>query len=76
MVFILTGDFNLDRSDRLIKYITSGSLDLALIKTRQLKPAPSTLREFKAQTQALRDVLSPSSSVSKADNRPARMPDE
>ncbi|KAF9944270.1 Protein angel 2, partial [Mortierella alpina] len=76
MVFIMTGDFNVFRCDRLIKYITTGSLDLALVKTPQLKPEPSTLREFKAQTQALRDVLSPSSSVSRADQPAVRMPDE
>ncbi|CAO3566088.1 unnamed protein product [Mortierella alpina] len=76
MVFVLTGDFNFNQRDPLIKYITTGSLDLALMETRQLKPEPSTLRKFKAQTQALRDVLSPSSSVTKADKPAVRMPAE
>ncbi|KAF9943825.1 hypothetical protein BGZ70_005379, partial [Mortierella alpina] len=52
------------------------SVDLSLIKARNVKSSPTTVSKFKAQTQALRDVLSPSSSVSRADKLAARMPDE
>ncbi|CAO3574157.1 unnamed protein product [Mortierella alpina] len=59
MVFILTGDFNAKRCDKLAKFITTGFLDLARMKI----PA-ATLEAFMAQTQPLRDVLAPPSSVS------------
>ncbi|KAF9947476.1 Glucose-repressible alcohol dehydrogenase transcriptional effector [Mortierella alpina] len=59
MAFILMGDFNLKRSDKLIKFITTGSLDLA-----QMKAPRATLKAFMAQTQPLRDVLAPPRSVS------------
>ncbi|KAF9947322.1 hypothetical protein BGZ70_002736 [Mortierella alpina] len=60
MVFILTGDFNVNRSDKLAKFITTGSLDMVRMKP----PPPATLKAFIAQTQPLRDVLSRPSLVS------------
>ncbi|KAG9321233.1 hypothetical protein KVV02_008153 [Mortierella alpina] len=71
MAFIFTGDFNAHLGDFLIEYILSGSADLAQMplesRKRLFKASDSLLRGFKIQTQALRDVLSPPTSVSKAE---------
>ncbi|KAF9943492.1 hypothetical protein BGZ72_003962, partial [Mortierella alpina] len=66
----LAGDFNVPLNDFLIEYIRSGSADLTQMplgrKKRAVRVSDSAMRAFKAQTQALRGVLTPSSSVSKA----------
>ncbi|KAF9943897.1 hypothetical protein BGZ70_005303, partial [Mortierella alpina] len=80
MPFILTGDFNAHLGEFLIRYILSGNADL--LKTpletrkRATRPSDSLIIEFKEQTQALRGVLTPRTSVSKADKPEADMPSE
>ncbi|KAF9942953.1 hypothetical protein BGZ70_006056, partial [Mortierella alpina] len=76
----LTGDFNTHFGEFLVRYILSGAADLLKIpkenKKRAVRPSVSLIREFKEQTQALRGVLTPRSSVSRADLPEAEMPSE
>ncbi|KAF9981544.1 hypothetical protein BGZ75_007110 [Mortierella antarctica] len=76
MPFILTGDFNAHLRDAIIKFIRSGSVDLKRIRENKARAPDSALSEFKAQTQAMRGVFTPSTSVSKADKPEAEMPSE
>ncbi|KAF9277099.1 hypothetical protein BGZ68_009528, partial [Mortierella alpina] len=76
MVFIFTGDFNVIRNDMLAKYVVSGSLNLEKMWRKSKKTPSSTVNGFKCQTQALRGVLTPSSSVSEADKPKAVKPSE
>ncbi|KAF9947764.1 Protein angel 2 [Mortierella alpina] len=70
MPFILTGDFNAHLGDFLIEYVLSGSVDLRQMPIEKRKNpvilTGSMMRAFKAQTQALRVLPAPSSSVSMA----------
>ncbi|KAG9319750.1 hypothetical protein KVV02_003200 [Mortierella alpina] len=76
MPFILTGDFNAHLRDAIIKFIRSGSVDLKRIRENKVRAPDSALSEFKAQTQVMRGVFTPSTSVSKADKPEAEMPSE
>ncbi|KAF9286288.1 Protein angel 2 [Mortierella alpina] len=80
MPFILTGDFNTHLGELLVKYVLLGTANLGQIPKgkarRAVKPSDSLLSEFKVQTRALRNVLTPTSSVSKADKPKAAKPSE
>ncbi|KAF9949189.1 hypothetical protein BGZ72_008995 [Mortierella alpina] len=74
VVFLLTGDFNVTCREVLAKFVMEGSLEL--VRMCKNKQSPTILKGFKSQTQALRGVLEPSSSVSKADKLKAAKPSE
>ncbi|CAO3574155.1 unnamed protein product [Mortierella alpina] len=77
MPFILTDGFNAHLGEFLVKHILSGTTDLLKIlketRKRATRPSDSLLKDFKGQTQALRGVLIPWASVSKADKPEADM---
>ncbi|KAF9273104.1 hypothetical protein BGZ68_001796 [Mortierella alpina] len=51
MVFIITGDFNVDFRDALSKYVMTGSLNLARMRRKDRKKASSsTMERLKCQT--------------------------